>query len=142
MTTRYPSNHAVRNHQQQRYAALSADFKFAEYEISGAPPIDVWTVVGQKGKLSPKSEQPALMADHVALLRRIAQHPADGVLAHYKALELNADKGCRIRMQLLKLNLIWLEEVHNPLKPGRPRKILHLTPAGRKFMEAYDNPKS
>lgn len=139
MNTRYPSNHDVRKHQQHREAALRAECHYAEYDDTDLPAIDVWAVVGRKSPSGSAAKPPVLLQDHAALLRRIALHPADGLRAHYEGLGISIDKGNRILRHLVSSHFVQIEVVHSPLKPGRPRKVPHLTPTGQTFIEAYDN---
>lgn len=140
--TYYPSIKEVEAHQRAEHESLKAATLLAEYHTPNSPPIFYRLVVGDIDHLKrqPGREAPAPFLDEQArVMRRVADHPNDGVASHFATLGIGVGRGNLILRQLEAAGYL---SVHDQKSSGpgggRPRKIAVLSASGLQMLKAYE----
>ena len=118
---------------------------FSSADSGTTVPLNVAEILGEQVTPVP-AEEPVVvdaatraqfLEDHRTFLREIHNHTADAVTTHYRRLKWSVGKANRIKNELLKMSLIYVERQSSA--NGRPIEILLLTEAGKELLNENTN---
>jgi hypothetical protein len=138
----YPSAEVVNAKLAAELEWVRQHNEYAEYPDPSSPPLDFLEITGRDGAPGGTEKRtPELFEEHYQLLRRIRDHPLDGLMQQYSSpgLGVSRERGNNILRDLKAMGAVTVreEKSSNPMG-GRGRKIGTISTKGVQILEAYD----